>query len=302
MLKFSRVRMLGCALIAVAISAVAFAPVASAGPTKVTPKKYYLALGDSLAFGYQGYKVVSPFAESQFQTGYVDDLTTYLKTIKPDIQTVNKGCPGATSTELISVAGCTTYPFQLHSAYAPGKSQLQDSITFLNANAGKVSPISLNIGPNDILRLINGPIISGGCGGLGNPNVIACLTAAAPALFNSIATNVGNTLGQLKAAAPGANIILQGLYNPYAVVPGFGGPSNALATQLNAVLASVAAGAGATFVDVFPTINASLGTVCAYTLMCPPSPGAPDIHASDAGYQKLADLMWTASGYAAITP
>lgn len=297
MLKVSRIRMLGCVLIAVAVGAVAFAPVASAGPIKATPKKYYLALGDSLAFGFQGYKVVPPFAESQFTTGYVDALTTRLKTIKPDIETVNNGCPGATTVTLNSVTGCTTYPFQLHNTYDPGTSQLGDAIAFLNANPGKVSPITVNIGNNDVLAAVSG------CGGLTNPNVIPCLFGAAPALFGTIGANVTSTLSQLRAAAPSAKIIVLGTYNPYAAIGFTAG--NALTTSLNGVLAGVAAGASAEFADPFPAFNGASPqpqTICAQTLMCPG--GIPslsgDIHASDAGYQVLGDLIWDASGYADI--
>ena len=184
-----------------------------------------------------------------------------------------------------------TYPFPLHDAYDSGTSQLQDAIAFLQANQGKVvADHAETSAPNDILRQI------GLCGGLSNPAVLGCLAAAAPALFNTIATNVGSTLAQLRAAAPDAKIVLVGVYNPYAVVPGFGA-SNGLATQLNSILANVAANGTAEFANPFPVFNASAATVCANTLMCTAS---PDIHASDAGYQAIADLIWDASGYANV--
>ena len=297
MFKVSRSRLFGCLMLALALCAVAFVPVASAADIKVTPKKYYLALGDSLAFGFQSVKVVPPFAESQFTTGYVDALTTQLKTIKPDIQTINNGCPGATTATLNSVAGCTTYPFPLHHSYAPGTSQLGDAVAFLQANPGKVSPITVNIGNNDVLGAV------AGCGGLTSPTLIPCLFGAAPALFGTIGANVTSTLTQLRAAAPTAKIILLGTYNPYAAIGFTAG--NTLSASLNSVLASVAGGTGADYADPFPAFNGASPqpqTICSLTLMCPG--GIPslsgDIHASDAGYQKLADLIWDASGYANV--
>jgi lysophospholipase L1-like esterase len=290
--------LLGLAIAATAL--IAAAPVAQAGSPKNTPKKYYLALGDSLGFGYQAYKVVPPFAASQFTTGYVDRLESQLKTIKPDIQTVNKSCPGATSGELNSTPGCTTYPFPLHDPYAPGNSQLQDAVAFINAQKAKVSPISINIGPNDLLRFINGT-----CGGLSN---LECVANGAPAVFAQVAGNLGQSLAQLKAAAPDAKLLVLGTYNPFQAAPG-GAAANPLLQQFNAVLASVAAGAGAEFADPYPAFNGASPqpqTICSLTLMCgdliPPAGPDGDIHASDAGYAVLGDLLWDVSGYDDIEP
>lgn len=290
---------IACAL-AISMAALAVAaPLAQADQGVKKPSAYYLALGDSLAFGYQGYKVVPPFAESQFTTGYVDDFGAKLRTIKKKNKIINNGCPGATSTSMNSTAGCTTYPFPVHHAYGAGLSQLQDAIAFINAHPGKVSPITVNIGNNDVLAAL------AGCGGLANPNLIPCLAAAAPSLFGSIATNLGTALAQLRAAAPKANIIVLGTYNPFAAA-GFAA-ANPLTQQLNSVLSSVAAGAGAKFADPFPAFNGATPqpqTICSLTLMCADlvAPAGPDgdIHASDAGYQTLADLIWDASGYAAL--
>src|SRR2546426_273360 len=63
------------------------------------PKHYYLALGDSLAYGYQYAKFLAEFPNidaTSFDTGYVDDLAARLRTVRPGIQTVNYGCPAET--------------------------------------------------------------------------------------------------------------------------------------------------------------------------------------------------------------
>ena len=279
-----RSRMLLACILTVLAASFAFTSVASAKNFN-KPQKYYLALGDSLAFGFQGFKVVPPFAPTQFTTGYVDDFARQLLTAKDEIRTVNDGCPGATTTTLLSVAGCTTYPFPLHHSYAT--TQIADAVAFLNANPDKVSPITLNIGANDTLAAVTA------CGGLAN---IPCIIGAVPGLQTSIGGGVASAVGQLRAAAPNAKILVVGLYNPYEAI-GFTLGNN-LSAAINGAIAAGAASGGATFVDPLSTFNVGQpqpATICALTLMC----NFGDIHASDAGYQKIADLLWTASGYTA---
>jgi hypothetical protein len=86
------------------------------------PKKYYLALGDSLAFGFQfdifnqHFPVVPP---DLFVHGYVDDFSQMLERIRPQIHTVNYSCVGETTDTFIE-GGClyTAQGFQLHNAYS----------------------------------------------------------------------------------------------------------------------------------------------------------------------------------------
>jgi hypothetical protein len=85
------------------------------------PKRYHLALGDSLAFGFQFVKFNANFPSvpaSVFATGYVDALAGMLQGIRPDITTVNYGCPGETSSSFIH-GGCfyTGAGFPLHDPY-----------------------------------------------------------------------------------------------------------------------------------------------------------------------------------------
>ena len=47
------------------------------------PKNYYLALGDSVTYGYQRSKVVAGLPPSGFNTGYVDDFGARLRQIRP---------------------------------------------------------------------------------------------------------------------------------------------------------------------------------------------------------------------------
>ena len=263
---------------------------ASAAGAAAPPGKYYLSLGDSIAFGYQDARVkaeakatgtVNP---AHFNTGYSDDLYRMLSAIDPGIQLVNYGCPGQTSTEFVSASGCPSYPFPLHNGYST--SQLQAALAFLAAHPGQVNPITVDLGANDILHLV------ASCGGLGNLN---CVAAGVPALFKAIGANLGQILPALRQAAPGAQILVMGLYNPFAAADA---STNSLAMGLDQVIQQVAAATGATYVDTLTPFNltgAQPATICFLTLFCTPS---QDIHPSDAGYLAIARAMWDASGFA----
>lgn len=104
----------------------------------VGPKNYYLALGDSLAFGFQ--------PDLNFNHGYADDFFSNLKGhgVK---RLVNMGCPEETSSTFIN-GGCP-YAF-MHKYFYPG-AQLNAAVNYLHNHAGQVSPVTLDIGANDAL-------------------------------------------------------------------------------------------------------------------------------------------------------
>jgi hypothetical protein len=60
-------------------------------PTFNPPKQYYLALGDSLAFGFQFaiFNQRFPTVPPELFRGYVDDFSQMLPGIRPDLQTMN---------------------------------------------------------------------------------------------------------------------------------------------------------------------------------------------------------------------
>ncbi len=251
----------------------------------MAPPTTYLALGDSLAFGYSQAKFNSLYPNeepSQYDTGYVDDFGKVLKLFDPSLQTVNDGCPGETTESFIE--GPCPYVaegFPLHHPYSggPSTSQLADALSYLGAHPGSVNPITIDIGANDALGLIEGTCKL-------EP---ACIAAGAPATFAHIGANLGLILGELRAAAPHAQIIVLGLYNPFGETISGG---NLLTGELNEVIASVAAGVGARFADPLPVFNPpgprERPTICLLTNMCTP---LVDIHPTDLGYAVLGGLI-----------
>jgi lysophospholipase L1-like esterase len=285
----SRAR-LAC-LLAVIAAALVAVPVAQAdpGPKHNPPKSVYLALGDSLAFGYQQAKFNANFPTENpavYNTGYVDDFSQALKSIDPGIQTVNLGCPGETTDSLLGLAPCPYHPpFALHSNYSG--SQIDAALAVLDANHGQVSPVTIDIGANDVLALVRSCTTA-------NVINLACVASGSPVTLAHIQANLSTILGKLRDAAPYTEIVVLGLYNPLIVTaPG----SDALTAQLNSALAQTAAQFRAHFADPLPVFNPAVNeipTICSLTLICTP---LHDIHASDLGYQKLADLVLAASGY-----
>jgi lysophospholipase L1-like esterase len=187
----SRGRVIGCCLaLALAVSALVFAPAAAnaAGPAAGGP--IYLALGDSISFGYshqkfnENYPTESP---SRFEEGFDNFFNKDLTKTNKGSTIENLSCPGETSNGLIGenaeLGGETSteetdppalyqgigdwHPcayhnvdgFPLHAGY--GKlSQLEDAVSILtseNKITGKpntVDAITLNIGSNDELAAI----------------------------------------------------------------------------------------------------------------------------------------------------
>jgi lysophospholipase L1-like esterase len=249
-----------------------------------TPQATYLALGDSLAFGYSEAKFNSLYPNENpaaFDTGYVDDFGRILRLFEHNLQIVNDGCPGETTESFIKGPCAYQLEFPLHHAYSggPSSSQLSDALAYLEAHPGTVNPITIDIGANDALGLIEGTC----------KLEAACIQAGAPVLFAHIAGNLALILGDLRAAAPHAQIIVLGLYNPFgSTIAG----ADQLTAALNETLASVAGAVGARFADPLPIFNPGgaleAPTICLLTNMCTP---LVDIHPTELGYAVLAGTI-----------
>jgi hypothetical protein len=172
-------RLVGCVAALVALSAMAVPSIAAAKkPVKI--KETYLALGDSLAFGYsqQLFNENEKTGENPtgFEHGYAND---YFKLVdsKGTVQLVNLGCPGETSGSLIgngplleelqagnpSVSGEAACAYHyvdglpLHTEYGSGESQLEAAVHTVLAEKAAGTPvkgITLDIGANDQLHLV----------------------------------------------------------------------------------------------------------------------------------------------------
>jgi lysophospholipase L1-like esterase len=290
--RSSHARTIGCLLaLAFALLALSLAPAANAARGHATARWHvtpgptsYLALGDSLAFGYSQAKFNGLYPNENpaaYDTGYVDDLARVLRLFNPALTVINDGCPGETTESFINGPCKYQLAYPLHHPYAggPASAQLTDALAYLSAHPGQVSPITLDIGANDALEVIKEKCNL-------QP---ACIAAAAPALFAHIAGNLGVILAQLRAEAPRAQIIVLGLYNPFgSTIAG----ADQLTAALNEAEQQVAAGFGARFADPLPLFNPpepfEQPTICLLTNMCTP---LVDIHPTDLGYAVLAGTI-----------
>ena len=248
------------------------------------PKSYYLALGDSVTYGYQASKFLAGLPPSGFNTGYVDDFGAQLRQIQPGITTVNYGCPGETTASFIT-GRCpwTTAGHQLHDNFTG--SQLDAAAAFLEAHPGQVSPITITLWGNDVSAFVNS------CRG-----DRICLQNGAPGFLAQVNINFSTILRRLRAFAPNAEIIVTGGWDSFIGSFDFGDP---LFEALNASMADAAAGKRARFADPFLVfnpqgdVNAETRAICSLTLLCTNG----DSHPSDVGYQALADVVFNVSDY-----
>jgi lysophospholipase L1-like esterase len=250
------------------------------------PKQYYLALGDSIAYGYQASKHRAGLPPLAFDTGYVDVFAEHLRQIQPGITVVNYGCPGETTKSFIK-GPClwSTFGEQLHDPFSG--SQLDAAVEFLSAHSGTVSPITITLWGNDVREFAN------------SCKDLACIQKRAPAFFALFSERLAKILRRLRDAAPDAEIIVTGSWDSFLDILEFADP---LFQLLNASMSAVATAAGARFADPFPLFNPQgdlareIETMCTLTLLCTEN----DSHPSDAGYRVLGDLVFEVSGYTVL--
>jgi lysophospholipase L1-like esterase len=249
-----------------------------------TPRTYYLALGDSIAYGIQPTKAKPGAPPSAFRTGYVDVFAARLRKLAPQIEVVNYGCPGESTVTFVR-GGCPAFAdrIRLHDRFRG--SQLQAALSFLRAHPGDVSPITLTLYGNDWLPVLLDTCRAG----------VECARKSAPNVTAAFASRLSGILRRLRAAAPTAEIIVTGAWNP--------DPESlqSLAAVYRSFEASIGRAAAPTRVRVarmIPVFNppgsvrAQRGKLCALTFIC--SKGDP--HPTDAGYRAMADAVMRAHG------
>ncbi len=288
--------LLGSAVAAMAMLASAATP-AAAAPVKGPPVKYYLSLGDSLA---QGVQPDSQGKSIETDQGYVDDLFTHYSTQFPgNLQLVKLGCPGETTTSMLTGAGspCT---------YSPAPSQLAAALAFIRAHRSAVVLITIDIGANNV----------DGCaaGGVIDPNCVANGFAEARSDLPKILGALRNAVGEDTVIA-GMN-----LYDPFLADYLTGPAGQAVATQsvsldvaFNSLLGASFGAFGIPVADVqtaFSTtdfadtvtlpglgpVPVNVARICEWTWMCASPPIGPNIHANQAGYQVIATAFEQAVG------
>lgn len=239
---------------------------------------YYLALGNSISFGYQ--------PNLDFTQGFVDDVFADLqKSNVSDV--VNYACAGESSTTMIT-GNCFGRLIH-HDAYTGP--QLDAAVSFLSRHAGTVNPVTLDIGSNDVLPDWDSNTCSAG------PNGTADLATLDANLTQTILPRLIAALGTHYRTG---DVVMLNYYNPYArACPN----STAFVDTLNSHLAADAARFGVPVANVYAAFGGDAHMadhICDYTWYC--NAQFHDIHPTTQGYTVIAGAVERVLGYPGIGP
>ncbi|HEX8918920.1 MAG TPA: GDSL-type esterase/lipase family protein [Chloroflexota bacterium] len=249
----------------------------------------YLALGDSFSYGYLiPEKPADPTCASQTAPGFVCVFYRYLKAIKSNVRLDNLSEPGADSCELAGTG---------HRCYdtTPRANPMNAAAAFLQAHPGKVSPITVTIGGNDLLAQLPQWITNPGG-----------TEAMVPAILRRYRTNLDTILSRLRTAAPTAEIILTTQPNPLIglgsppLPPGLPALGKGALTSLNDIMKQEAPKYGAVIADAYAAWSSYSGDKLkldwapTYLLQ-----GRAEIHPTPLGYRVYGKAVIKASGYLA---
>lgn len=239
-----------------------------AGPVNAQPASspLYVALGDSLAFGVG--------AASPQDDGYValaaDALRGGDRFGGGGLDVLNLSSPGARTADLLEPGD------QVDKAIAEIMARAEDQVP-----GNEVELISINAGANDLLALADS-----GAPCTQNAGSEACRDSLTGTL-TAVQENLLEVLRRLREAAPGADIYVMDLYNPYS---GSGEEFEILASvgvqQLNGVIGVAAANEEfrATLVPVFELFQGRSRQWIAQD----------GIHPNNDGYRVLAEALLAA--------
>jgi len=270
------------------VLAVIAAPMFAGNETDYT----YLALGDSIPFGYNP-TLFSPSlptpTPAQF-TGY-PEVVAQIEHLLQSQKEVNAGCPGETSGSFwIAGApdnGCNGLgpdgqpPFKtsigLHTNYTG--TQLAFAVSQLTTNK-HINLVTLSLGGNDLL------LLQKGCLAPGVPSFPACVAELLPGVLQSYAANLTAILASVRATYNGTVVVVLS-YSPNTdplFIQAIG--------ALDFVMTQVGINFGVKFADEFTAFQIASapfnGDPCAAGLLIRLTATTCDVHPSPAGRNLLA--------------
>jgi lysophospholipase L1-like esterase len=259
---------------------------ASATSTSNHNPNNYLALGDSVPFGYNPL-LRMPGLDPDIFVGY-PELASDL--FRPRKKLFNASCPGETSTSLITGTrpdnGCQDFRQfigPLHVAYSG--SQLAYAESYLAANP-RTGLVTMMIGANDLFLLIDS------CGGPAN---VTCIEAGLPGLLSTLSANLTSIYSGLRSTGFHGELLAVSYYSlNYADPVGTG-----IIGLINSTIAIVTEKFDGQIADGFGEFLAATkafgGDSCAAGLLIRLTPTTCDVHPSPAGAALLADAVADAS-------
>jgi lysophospholipase L1-like esterase len=288
-----RLFVLAVAVLVLVVTLTAGAGAASANPVAGSAQNgTYLALGDSVAFGYRPpASVPTPnYLDPHSFVGYPEFLAQQL-----DEHVANAGCPGETSTSLLVAGapsnGCENSPgspvgfrtlFPLHVGY--DGTQMEYALHYLAAHK-HTRLVTIGVGANDFFLCQE--TTADGCTSFGELNAVA----------QQLTANLGTMFHDLRDVA--------GYQGPIVVLTYYSlSYTDPAALQsagfLDQTIAAAATANGGIVADGFGAFEgpalAAGGSSCAAGLLIPLPSGGCDVHPTAAGAQLLAGAIAQAIG------
>jgi len=251
---------------------------AGSAPAVATDGSLYLALGDSVVFGFitqAGFEYGNP----QNFVGYPDYVSSALH-----FNDTNASCPGEATSSFISSTGadngCRGFrgAAPLHVAYSG--TQLDFATAFLAAHQN-TRLVTIGLGANDAF------ILQRACN-----NDPTCISNGLPQVLAAITANMDSILRALRAARFHGVLEVVNYYSlNYADAAGTG-----LTQLLNQAISRPAAADGAVIADAFTAFKTAAGSTFAGGNTCkagllnasPANQFLCDVHPSQSGQQLLA--------------
>lgn len=253
--------------------------VAGSGPAVANDDHPYLALGDSVVFGYIT-KAGFEYGNPHNFVGYPDYVSQALR-----FTTTNASCPGEATGGFISAIGadngCRTFRanFPLHVSYTG--TQLHFATAFLAAHRN-TRLVTIGIGANDAF------LLESACGG--DPT---CIGKGLPEVLATISANMHTILHALRATHFHGVLMVVNYYSlDYSDTAGTG-----LTVLLNQAITGPARADHAVVADVFNAFKAAAsfagGNTCKAGLLnaSPENQLFCDVHPSQSGQQLLAHTV-----------
>jgi lysophospholipase L1-like esterase len=283
---------LTAAVLVLAVALAFGAGAAAAKPVNGSAKNgTYLALGDSVAFGFVPSNAVPApnYLDPHSFLGYPEFLAQQL-----DEHVANASCPGETSTNMLVAGtpsnGCENSPgspvgyrtlFPLHVGY--DGTQMQYAVHYLEAHK-HTNLVTIDIGANDAFLCQET-----------TPD--QCTGADLFGVRDQLIANLGTIFHQLRdVAGYQGRIVALSYYSLSYTDPA----SIAVSLFLNGAIASAAAANGVIVADGFGAFQgpsaATGGDPCAAGLLIKLPDGTCNIHPSPAGHKLLAAAIATAIG------
>jgi lysophospholipase L1-like esterase len=237
----------------------------------VNDEPVYLALGDSIAFGYD------PLVDQQRDVaGYPEAMAARM-----GIALTNASCPGEATGGFISPDGVDNgcrenrVKYPLHATY-PG-TQLAFALEFLKEHPN-TQLVTIDIGANDAKKLQNE------CAGASS-----CVLGGFLGMLGEYVKHLDFIFSEIRKVYDGPLVALQ-IYNPL--------PADSLAVygveRLNTTIATEVAKFDGTVADGFSAFTAVSADPCKDGLLIAMPDGTCDIHTSPRGDELLADAIDTA--------